>query len=69
MSSSVLTTNLSSTYAPENPCPDTTMERILREISAVGLCLEAMDSKITDLSADSSRSEQTLLASRIKSRI
>ncbi|KAJ1166989.1 hypothetical protein NDU88_007382 [Pleurodeles waltl] len=32
---------------------DTAMDRILQEISAVGGRLEAMDSKITDLSADS----------------
>ncbi|KAJ1189390.1 hypothetical protein NDU88_006135 [Pleurodeles waltl] len=36
-----------------NSCSDTAMERILQEISAVGRRLDTMDSKITDLSADS----------------
>ncbi|KAJ1205384.1 hypothetical protein NDU88_000819 [Pleurodeles waltl] len=49
MSSSVVTLDL----APENPCPDTAMERILQEISTVGRLLEAMDFKIADLSAES----------------
>ncbi|KAJ1194355.1 hypothetical protein NDU88_003644 [Pleurodeles waltl] len=38
---------------PADSRSDDTMERILQEINAVGRCLEAMDSKITDLSAAS----------------
>ncbi|KAJ1114436.1 hypothetical protein NDU88_002673 [Pleurodeles waltl] len=39
--------------AMANSHSDTAMEHILQGISAVGRCLETMDSKITDLSADS----------------
>ncbi|KAJ1138615.1 hypothetical protein NDU88_004996 [Pleurodeles waltl] len=53
MFSSAVTLSPSSTDAPVDSPPDTAMERILKEISAVGRRVEAMDSKITDLSADS----------------
>ncbi|KAJ1089094.1 hypothetical protein NDU88_002247 [Pleurodeles waltl] len=53
MSSSAITCDPSSTDAPEDSRPDTAMECVLQEISAVGRCLEAMNSKITDRSADS----------------
>ncbi|KAJ1213278.1 hypothetical protein NDU88_000916 [Pleurodeles waltl] len=53
MSSSAATLGPSSTAFPVNSRPDTAMERILQEISTEGCRLEAMDSKITDLSADS----------------
>ncbi|KAJ1159987.1 hypothetical protein NDU88_000490 [Pleurodeles waltl] len=53
MSSSAVTLGPSSTDAIVDSCPDTAMERILQEISAVGRRLEATDSKIKDLSADS----------------
>ncbi|KAJ1119576.1 hypothetical protein NDU88_007761 [Pleurodeles waltl] len=53
MSSSVVTADISSMDTSENPCPDTTKERGLQEIYIVGLPLEGIDSKITDLSADS----------------
>ncbi|KAJ1177536.1 hypothetical protein NDU88_002791, partial [Pleurodeles waltl] len=42
-----------STDIPETPHQDNNMKRILLEISAVGRQLEAMDTKFTDLSADS----------------
>ncbi|KAJ1209246.1 hypothetical protein NDU88_004624 [Pleurodeles waltl] len=48
MSSAPLTVDHSPTVTPENPYPDTAMERILQELSAVGCRLEAMNSKITD---------------------
>ncbi|KAJ1194536.1 hypothetical protein NDU88_003824 [Pleurodeles waltl] len=53
ISSATPTVDHSCTITPETPSPDTAMESILQEISAVGRCLEAMDSKITDLSTDS----------------
>ncbi|KAJ1110480.1 hypothetical protein NDU88_007831 [Pleurodeles waltl] len=49
--------------------PDTAMERILHKISTVGRHLEAMDSKITDLSADSKSIRADFAGFRPKSRI
>ncbi|KAJ1139355.1 hypothetical protein NDU88_005730 [Pleurodeles waltl] len=40
----------SSAASSADPCSDAATERILQEIVAAGRCLEAMDSKITDLS-------------------
>ncbi|KAJ1156355.1 hypothetical protein NDU88_009078 [Pleurodeles waltl] len=53
MSSIAVTPGPSSADAPGDFRLDTSMERILQEISAVGCRLEAMYSKITNLSADS----------------
>ncbi|KAJ1141360.1 hypothetical protein NDU88_007693 [Pleurodeles waltl] len=53
ISSSAIPPDPNSTKAPADPLPDTAMEHILQEISAVGGRLDAMDSKITDLSANS----------------
>ncbi|KAJ1157936.1 hypothetical protein NDU88_010633 [Pleurodeles waltl] len=53
MSSSAVHPDPTVTDVPTDTHPDTAMERILQEISAVGHHLEAMNSKITDLSADS----------------
>ncbi|KAJ1099209.1 hypothetical protein NDU88_004313 [Pleurodeles waltl] len=61
MSSSAVTFDPSSTDCPVDSRPDTAMESSLQEISAVGRHLEAIGSKITDLSADS-RSIRTDIA-------
>ncbi|KAJ1187464.1 hypothetical protein NDU88_004240 [Pleurodeles waltl] len=53
MSSTAVTPGPSSADDPVDSRSDTAMERILQEISAVCHRLEAMDSKITELSADS----------------
>ncbi|KAJ1113532.1 hypothetical protein NDU88_001774 [Pleurodeles waltl] len=48
---------------------DTAMERILQEISAVGHRLEAMDSKIPDLSANSKSIRVDIASFQARSRI
>ncbi|KAJ1171851.1 hypothetical protein NDU88_003709 [Pleurodeles waltl] len=53
MSSPAVTPSPSSIDAPADTHSDTAMESILQEIDQVSHRLEAMDSKITDLSADS----------------
>ncbi|KAJ1082632.1 hypothetical protein NDU88_002797 [Pleurodeles waltl] len=53
MSSTAVTPGPSPADAPVDFRSDTSMERILQEISPVGYRLEAMDSKIMDLSAHS----------------
>ncbi|KAJ1181456.1 hypothetical protein NDU88_006663 [Pleurodeles waltl] len=53
MSSSLARPEYTAPVVMVNSRSDTAMERILQEISAVGRRLETMDSKITDLLADS----------------
>ncbi|KAJ1126483.1 hypothetical protein NDU88_004890 [Pleurodeles waltl] len=53
MSSSAITLGPSSTDVPVDYHPGTAIENILHEISAIGCRLQAIDSRITDLSADS----------------
>ncbi|KAJ1108666.1 hypothetical protein NDU88_006042 [Pleurodeles waltl] len=53
MSSTVVTPGPSPADTPVDLRSDPAIERFLQEISAVGRRLEAMDVKITDLSADS----------------
>ncbi|KAJ1133207.1 hypothetical protein NDU88_011504 [Pleurodeles waltl] len=53
MSSSPALQDNTTADAMVNSCSDSAIEHILQEISAVGHRLETMDSKITDLLADS----------------
>ncbi|KAJ1151949.1 hypothetical protein NDU88_004728 [Pleurodeles waltl] len=56
----------SSAALPVVPCSVNATERILQEITAVGRRLEAMDSKISDLSAASTSKRADIACFQVK---